>query len=117
VIAVIQCASQKRPDAGFLKTSDGRLVLFVANPQIAPPRDDLVYACPDDNTGGGETWREMLLRYNEAPGNNPLHLLPAYELYGNPTYRRLVDRVGLSNVFILSAGWGFDKCALLDAVV
>jgi hypothetical protein len=87
--------------------------LFVANPQIAPPRGDLAYARPDDDTGNGETWREMLLRYNEAPGDNPLHLLPSCELYGNHTYRRLVDRLGLSNVFILSAGWGLIGASFL----
>ena len=37
---------------------------------------------------------------------SPFGLLPAYQLYENSTYNRLVDRFGLSNVYILSAGWG-----------
>src|SRR5262249_22117057 len=31
---------------------------------------------------------------------------PAYRLYENRAYERLVDRFGLANVYILSAGWG-----------
>ena len=38
--------------------------------------------------------------------DNPLGLYPAYRLYRNPIYERLVDRLGLQNVYILSAGWG-----------
>ena len=47
-----------------------------------------------------------MLEYNENPGNNPLGLLPAWQLYQNLTYGRLVDRIGVGNTYILSAGWG-----------
>jgi len=34
------------------------------------------------------------------------HSYPAHELYDNRTHGRLVERFGLGNVYILSAGWG-----------
>ncbi len=36
MIVVIQCAARKRPDAGHLKSTDGRQVIFVADPDSAP---------------------------------------------------------------------------------
>ncbi len=47
-----------------------------------------------------------MLEYNKNPENNPLGLLPAWKLYQNPTYGRIVDRIGIGNTYILSAGWG-----------
>jgi hypothetical protein len=35
----------------------------------------------------GGTWRDQLLAYNANPGNNPLGLLLAFELYENDIYR------------------------------
>lgn len=112
-IVVIQCAAAKRPDAGRLRTQDGRPVLFVAHPAQAPPDGDCLYARPDDQSDQGVPWRDLVLRYNASPGNNPLALLPAYELYKNETYRRLARKFGVENTFILSAGWGLIGASFL----
>jgi hypothetical protein len=113
MIAVIQCAATKRPDAGSLRKQDGTAVKFVADPARAPPTDRYTYARPDDPSDTGATWRQMLLRYNAAPGNNPLGLLRAFELYQNPAYRLLVDRFGADKTYILSAGWGLIGASFL----
>lgn len=105
---VIQCAATKR--GRFFRTLDEREVVFVAEPASAPRDDGRVYAHPDDRTDNGLTWRESLLRYNEA-SDNPLKLARAFELYENPIYRRLVTRFGVAKVFILSAGWGLINAA------
>ena len=55
----------------------------------------------------------FLVRYNEAPGNNPLSLLPAFELYERDTYRALVKRFGIDKAYILSAGWGLIPASFL----
>jgi hypothetical protein len=113
VIAVIQCAASKRPGAGRMQTQGGKPVLFVAQPEIAPRADDLHYARPDDDAGGGQTWRESLLRYNEKLGQNPLRLLPTRDLYERDIYRHLAKRVGDANLYILSAGWGLIPSTFL----
>lgn len=113
MIVVIQCAATKNPSAGHMKTSDGKPVMFVANPQAAPARPDLVYARPDDLSDTGVPWRRVLLEYNEHPGNNPFGLRPAHQLYKNKTYERLTKRFGLENVFSLSAGWGLISATFL----
>ncbi|MGH8737041.1 MAG: hypothetical protein ACREVC_06765 [Burkholderiales bacterium] len=112
MIIVIQCASRKQPAAGQLETLDGRKVLFVADPSSAPPDDAIVYARPDDASDRGASWRDVLLDYNRKP-ENPLGLLPAWKLYGNPVYGRLVASVGAENVYILSAGWGLITARFL----
>ena len=33
--------------------------------------------------------------YNNNPAGNSLGLLPAYRLYANPVYERLVDKLGI----------------------
>ena len=43
---------------------NGRRVLFVANPSIAPVRKGWVYARPDDSSDEGISWRERLAAYN-----------------------------------------------------
>lgn len=48
MIAVIQCAASKKPNAGHLQRRDGRKVLFVADPESAPADVSHVYARPDD---------------------------------------------------------------------
>lgn len=106
MIVVIQCAAKKSPQAGYLQTRDGKNVLFVADPAAAPLREGITYARPDDIAAEGTSWRERLLKYNEAPGDNPLGLLPAWRLYGNSTYEMLMDRFGTARLYILSAGWG-----------
>lgn len=106
MIVVMQCARTKRDDAGFMRMKDGRRVFFVADPKLAPA-DDLVYARPDDPSDAGPSWRELLLSYNQS-GRNKLGLARAFELYGNEIYRRLAGHVGLSNLYILSAGWALS---------
>lgn len=106
MIVVIQCAARKSPDAGHLRRRNGKPVFFVADPHSAPNDKSYLYARPDDQSDNGVSWRAVLLEYNKKPGNNPLGLLPAWRLYQNPTYGRLVDRVGIENTYILSAGWG-----------
>lgn len=115
MIIVIQCAASKRPGAGHLVTADGKPVDFVADPQAGPHDPDRVYARPDDLSGDAISWRRVLLKYNEAEGN-PLGLYPAYRLYENKTYGRIADRVGLRNLFILSAGWGLIAADFLTPI-
>ncbi|GLS22046.1 hypothetical protein GCM10007874_50630 [Labrys miyagiensis] len=112
MIVVIQCAGTKRPDAGYLRTSDGKKVLFVADPGAAPVDSRFAYARPDDLAESGASWRDMLLEYNRS-GSNPLDLLPAYELYSDERYRRLRERFGIENTYILSAGWGLINATFL----
>ena len=106
MIVVIQCAAGKNPYAGQLRRRDGKPVHFVGNPQSAPADKDCFYSRPDDQSDNGVSWRAALLEYNKNPGNNPLSLLPAWKLYQNPAYDSLVDRFGVRNTYILSAGWG-----------
>lgn len=113
MIIIIQCAASKKPDAGRLALSTGKPVVFVANPESAPPDSAHIYARPDDLSDRGKSWREVLLEYNEIAGYNPLGLYPAYQLYENRTYARLVDRFGLRKVYILSAGWGLIRADFL----
>jgi hypothetical protein len=95
MIAVIQCAAKKYCDAGRMVTRDGKPVEFVADPQAVPHDQSRVYARPDDVAYGGKSWRQLVNEYNKTPGNNPLGLYPAYQLYKNSTYGRLVDRFGI----------------------
>lgn len=113
MIIVIQCAASKRPDAGHLIACSGRPVEFVASPEIAPHRADWMYARPDDLREDGTPWRDVLQTYNENPGENPLRLCRAFELYEDETYRRLVDFVGINKLYILSAGWGLISSDVL----
>ena len=113
MIVVIQCAAKKQPHAGHLRTLDGRKVMFVAQPKLAPTDDAQVYASPDDISDRGDSWRTILERYNAAPGENPLGLLPAWRLYKNPTYELLARRIGPERLYILSAGWGLVRADYL----
>lgn len=106
MIVVIQCAASKRAGAGHLMSAKGEPVVFVAQPKAAPASGSVLYARPDDISESGVSWRESLEKYNAAPAGNPLGLYPAHRLYENRTYGRLVERFGLKNVYILSAGWG-----------
>jgi len=113
---VIQCAASKVPNAGSLTDTNGKPVLFVVNPALAPRSETCIYARPDDPLGNGLTLREVLLEYNKEykhTGANCLRLLPAYRLYGLQIYRQLVDHFGVSNVFVLSAGWGLISADFL----
>ena len=106
-VVVIQCAASKDPRAGHLADENGSRALFVAQPAEAPYDRSVVYWRPDDPIRGGRTWRDGLLEYNNRHGeDNPMGLLPAWQLYDRPVYRELVHALGAENVFILSAGWG-----------
>jgi hypothetical protein len=113
MIVVIQCAGSKQRDADkkCLKTVRGKLVHFVARPKLAPLHDDLVYARPDDLSDNGMSWRRVLL--NEQAGANPLGLYPAWQLYKDKTYGRLVKCLGSQKVYVLSAGWGLIRANFL----
>jgi hypothetical protein len=113
MIIVIQCAASKQPDAGCLETVAGKPVRFVADPAGAPTDSAIVYARPDDPSDRGLPWRDVLLDYNHKSDHNPLRLLPAWRLYDNRTYGRLVEKMGIDNVYILSAGWGLITAAFL----
>jgi len=104
---VIQCAANKVPDAGSLKDANGQPVLFVANPDLAPPAEGCTYARPDDPASNGLTWRDLLVEYNNEyrrSGANPSGLLPAYQLYAPvhvpKIYRELVHQGRLSDTEI-----------------
>jgi hypothetical protein len=88
-------------------------LLLTPHPQIAPLKPDRVYARPDDLREDGTSWRHFLKKYNEDASGNPLRLYPAYQLYENKVYGRLVDRLGSKDVYILSAGWGLIRADFL----
>ena len=113
MIVVIQCAATKRPNAGHLCTPDGKSVMFVARPDLAPSDSSRLYAHPDDDCGTGSSWRHVLESYNTNPGTNPLGLLPAWELYCPPTYQLLMERFGIDHLYVLSAGWGLIRSDFL----
>ena len=112
MIVVIQCASGKDTNAGYLSTRNGQPVKFVANPKLAP-KDRFLYKHPDEVSDQGIPWREVLEHYNKDLHGNPNGLLPAWRLYKPSIYQRLVDRFGVDNVFILSAGWGLINADFL----
>lgn len=109
---VIQCAGSKSGHAGSFSVSDGRPVVFVANPAAATDHNNAAYAHPDDVSEDGGSWRQRLVAYNSSCKNS-LHFLPAYKLYANPAYGRLVERFGEGKIFILSAGWGLVSAEFL----
>ena len=113
MIVVIQCAAGKQRHAGHLRTSEGRDVMFVAQPDIAPRQRSRVWARPDDLADGRRSWRTVLQEYNAAPGGNPLGLLPAWQLYTNPAYEILGERFAPDRLYILSAGWGLVRADYL----
>jgi hypothetical protein len=104
MIVVIQCAASKRDNAGYMRTTSGKPVLFVADPQKAPASGLWTYARPDDPSDQHGTWRELVLKYNKVSNANPLGPFPAFKLYKNTIYRELVERLGLDKTYILSAG-------------
>src|SRR5215471_7257448 len=97
---VIQCAASKRPAAGHLLSKRNKHINFVAHPEIAPADPTHEYARPDDLCETGLTWRQVLLNYNGDTQGNPLGLYPAYRLYDNKIYGRLVERFGVRKVYI-----------------
>jgi hypothetical protein len=113
MIIVIQCAASKQPGAGHLVSASGKPVVFVAHPEIAPADGRYMYARPDDRSENKKPWRQVLEEYNTHPEDNPLRLYRAYRLYENNIYGRLVDRFGIQQVYILSAGWGLIRADFL----
>ena len=113
-IVVMQCAASKARDAGTFRTRDGKPVCFVAHPEWAPAGDGKHYARPDDDAGDGQSWREKLEECNRRrDGDNPLGLKQASDLYSNPVYGALRERLGAERFFILSAGWGLARSDFL----
>jgi hypothetical protein len=112
---VIQCASTKDPNAGTLRTQDGKVVHFVAVPELCSGASGTLYARPDDISDlPALTWRDRLEKYvDEESDANPLNLLEAYRLYRHPAYSNLVRTFGIRQVFILSAGWGLVRADYL----
>ena len=114
MIVVIQCAGDKRADAGHMKDDAGRKVPFVADPASAPPSDSVIYKRPDDAASSGRSYRDVLEDYNRNQrADNPLGLLPAWKLYTKPAYRKLAKHFGIDSLYILSAGWGLVKADYL----
>jgi hypothetical protein len=54
-----------------------------------------------------------VLEKNVGGARNPLGLYPAYRLYENRVYGRLVEAFGVENIYILSAGWGLIRADFL----
>ena len=117
MIVVISCAASKSPQAGRIETPEGRRVEILAHPAGMPEskrNPNIVYACPDEASGYGMSWRQKLEEYNQQyclNGENPWCLLPASKLYiprkpYSSIYQRLVEKFRPENVYILSAGWG-----------
>jgi hypothetical protein len=112
---VIQCAATKDPNAGRLRTSNGRDVHFVAAPELCSSTASALYARPDEISDLPPlTWRNRLEKYvDDERDANPFSLREAYRLYRHPAYSSLVSSFGLQQVFILSAGWGLVRADCL----
>ena len=79
---VIQCAAKKHTHAGFMKTRDGKNVMFVAAPELIQLLNNYIYQTPEMIAEDGLSWRQKVLQYNKKD-NNPFNLLPAHKLYVN----------------------------------
>ena len=108
---VIQCAGRKNESAGRLTKLSGDKVLFVAHPDKCFPQANC-YRPYDHADGTDSMWRDYLKLYNQK-GLNPDNLYHAWELYRPPIYKALVEKYGVQNVFILSAGWGLIRSDFL----
>lgn len=108
MIAVIQCAGSKKKGTGYFVDGAGSPLVFVARPDLAPASARVRHVHPDGPASGGGTWRDEVVAYNKETVN-PLALHTAWDLYEPPAYRRLVSRLGVQNVFVLSAGWGLVR--------
>jgi hypothetical protein len=113
---IIQCAGDK-PDEGYFRGNDGRIVNFVAHPELASPaaQTEHVLARPDDIATGSRTWRELVVEYNAlaVTRGNGWGILQASRLYRPPIYNQLVTKFGAGSLFILSAGWGLIRSDFL----
>ncbi len=104
---------KKVPRNGLLPVKGWKPVIFVANPERAPFDCNQVYVRPDDPSGHGKSWRELLWEYNAQEKGNALSFYQAYKVYINPIYERLVNKLGTDQIYILSAGWGLIKSDFL----
>ena len=108
------CRPQKRKRRIFSICGKKKRVVFVADPELAPKKDGIFYARPDDDIpSGDQTWRDKLIEYNQIPNHNPNNLLKSYNLYRNNCYHKLAEHVGPDRLFILSAGWGLVKSSFM----
>ena len=112
-VVVIQGGDDKVASAGHMVLPDGRPVVFVAEPGVAPSEPGMAFRRPDDRADGIQTFRDALVAYNGTPEDNPLGLLPAWRLYEDDAYRTLAEGVEPENLFILSAGWGLIESDFL----
>ena len=115
MIAVIQCAGDKRDGAGYLRMYDDQKVKFVGNPDAddVPTGEACIYARPDDVSDTEKSWRTVLREYNDDPGDNRYGLLQAWKLYSNETYGILKNNPKVNHLYILSAGWGLIPASFL----
>lgn len=120
---VIPCANSKYPIEGgefygFMRDKDGKPVMFVDNPQLAPYSVHFRYVSPTCHYDDRMTFQDELCSYNErfkSDGYNPFHLLPAYQLFRNPIYRDLAesDKYGKDGVYIFATPWGIVRADFL----
>lgn len=110
MIVVIESIKKMRCGGGYFKSADDRKVVFVADPDLAPKTEGVLYVRPDDLADSRETWRQRLVRYNSREGN-ALGFYKAHRLYQTETYTGIADKFGLDRTFILSPCWGLIKAA------
>lgn len=114
-ILVMQCAKSKR-DGGWFQAKDGKALVFVADPTMAPVAPGTCPVHPDSEDEDGFAWRKRVLDYNRAhaaTGANPFNLHAAGELYLNPAYGKVAHAVPAKNFYILSACWGMVRSDFL----
>jgi len=54
---------------------------------------------------------------NNNPRGNPVGLVAAYRFYDNAVYQRLVDKLGIANVYLLLGRVGPPPGGFLDTVL
>lgn len=114
VKVVIQCAASKVADAGYMKNPEGTPIRFIDDPKSSPRSDVYIDLNPHDMITKNHSGLDILIRYNrDLYYANPFKLKKAYELYRSGVYRDLVDKLGVENVYILSAGWGLVRSDFL----
>lgn len=106
---VIQCSGKKKGEIWTVSGLNYVRVKFVSNPSCCRQAVPYELKNPDELIGNTRlTWRSYLVEYNKD-GRNPDDLLRAGDLYDHPIYKKLVERYGWENTFILSAGWGLVR--------
>jgi hypothetical protein len=113
---VIQCAATKHSlnSEDGLRSKDNLHIKFVADPQLINITETTLSVTPDEiQNDSNKTWRDYINTYNKIQKHNPCKLFPAYKLYKHPIYTALVEKFGIENIFILSAGWGLISADFL----